>query len=141
MILGFSSISMCISLAFLGFYFFASEKKYEIAASITWLPVVSLIVFVLVYCVGFGPLPWAVMGEMFAPEVKSVASSIVASTCWILGFLVTKYFASIVAALGSHWAFWIFGICCACAFAFVTLVVVETRGLSMQQIQDKLNGR
>lgn len=132
---------MTISLAVLGFYFLASTSKWEIANSLSWLPVVTLIIFVLVYCVGFGPLPWAVMGEMFAPEVKSVASSMVASCCWILGFLVTKYFAAVASGLGSHWAFWIFGIFCACAFAFVMFVVIETKGLSLQQIQDKLNGK
>ena len=108
--------------------------------SISVVPIISLILFVTVYCVGFGPLPWAVLGEMFPANVKSVASSIVASICWILGFIITKWFQSVDDALGTHWAFWIFAICCAVGFAFTLTLVMETKGLSLQQIQDKLNG-
>lgn len=125
---------------FLGLYFILDSNKSEIVPSLSWLPVVSLIAFVFVYCVGFGPLPWAVLGEMFSPEVKSQASTIVATTCWILGFLVTKYFSAVDSALGTHWSFWIFGIFCGIAFMFTSTLMFETKGLTLQQIQDKLNG-
>uniref|UniRef100_A0A336M0J9 Facilitated trehalose transporter Tret1 n=1 Tax=Culicoides sonorensis TaxID=179676 RepID=A0A336M0J9_CULSO len=139
-ILLFSAGGMAISLVFLGLYFVLDSNQAAIVSSISWLPIVSLIAFVFVYCVGFGPLPWAVLGEMFSPEVKSQASTIVATTCWILGFLVTKYFSAVDAALGTHWSFWIFGIFCGAAFMFVTTVMFETKGLTLQQIQNKLNG-
>ncbi|XP_063710060.1 facilitated trehalose transporter Tret1-like [Culicoides brevitarsis] len=139
-ILLFSAVGMAISLFFLGLFFLLDHNKAEIVSSISWLPVVSLIVFVFVYCVGFGSLPWAVLGEMFSPEVKSNASSIVATTCWILGFLVTKYFSALDEALGTHWSFWIFAIFCVVAFFFVTTIMFETKGLTLQQIQDRLNG-
>lgn len=139
-ILLFSAAGMSIALFFLGLFFLLYTNKSEIVPSITWLPVVSLIVFVFVYCVGFGSLPWAILGEMFSPEVKSNASSIVATTCWIIGFLVTKYFSTMDEALGTHWSFWIFAIFCVIAFVFVSTLLFETKGLTMKQIQDKLNG-
>lgn len=77
---------------------------------------------------------------MFPSNVKSIASSIVTSTCWILGFLVT-YFYPTLSSLGTYVAFWLFGGCCAVAFAFVHFIVMETKGLSLQQIQDKLAGK
>lgn len=116
------------------------SNKYAIATSLGWLPVTALIVFVIVYCFGFGPLPWAVMGEMFSPEIKSKASAIVAGSCWLLGFCVTLGFEPLDAALGTHWAFWLFAICSFGGFIFVLLMVFETKGLTSQQIQDKLNG-
>lgn len=140
-ILQVSAVGMGISLGLLGLYFFLDNLKSEIVNSIGFLPVLSLVIFVIVYCIGFGPLPWAVLGEMFPPNIKSIASSLVASTCWILGFMVTKYFATIQDALGSHWAFWIFSIFCGVAFLFTSTLVMETKGMSLQQIQDKLNGR
>lgn len=80
------------------------------------------------------------MGEMFSPEIKSKASAIVAGTAWFLGFCVTRWFNSVDAAIGTHWAFWIFGISCVIAFIFTFTIVIETKGLTQQQIQDKLNG-
>lgn len=125
----------------MGLYFYLDLTDKSAAESVSWLPVASLIVFVIHYCVGFGPLPWAVMGEIFPSNIKSIASSIVASTCWVLGFLVTRFFSSVDEAVGSHWAFWIFAIFCALAFAFTFAVVMETKGMSLQEIQDLLNGK
>ncbi|XP_055850155.1 facilitated trehalose transporter Tret1-like [Episyrphus balteatus] len=135
-ILSISAALMSISLAALGGFFYAQSNGE--AADLLWLPVPALIVFNIVYCIGFGPLPWAVLGEMFPGNVKSIASSIVASTCWIFGFVITRYYPALD-ALGAFYAFWLFGIFCALGFFFVILVVMETKGLSLQQIQDKLN--
>jgi nitrate/nitrite transporter NarK len=78
---------------------------------------------------------------MFPPNIKSAASSIVTGTCWTLGFVVTKFFASLQDAIGPYGAFWLFTVFCGVAFVFTFLLVIETKGLSLQQIQDKLNGR
>jgi hypothetical protein len=51
-ILLFSAAGMSISLGLLGAFFFLYEQKSPIAESIRWLPIVSLIAFVFVYCVG-----------------------------------------------------------------------------------------
>jgi hypothetical protein len=47
---------MAISLGFLGLFFLLDHQKAAIVESISWLPIVSLIGFVIVYCVGFGPV-------------------------------------------------------------------------------------
>ncbi|KAL9700117.1 hypothetical protein quinque_003558 [Culex quinquefasciatus] len=130
---------MCLAHATMGLYFYTDYIKSDSVDSISWLPIFSLIFFVTVYCIGFGPLPWAVLGEMFPANVKSVASSIVASTCWVLGFLVLQFFSTLDEAVGSHWSFWIFGIMCAIAFAFTLTQVMETKGMSLNEIQEALN--
>lgn len=48
----------------MGLYFYLDHTGAEIVKSIGWLPVASMIFFVAVYCVGFGPLPWAVLGRL-----------------------------------------------------------------------------
>lgn len=136
-----SAAGMCISLGTMGLYFFLKHIESPSLGSVGWLPIMSLIVFVTVYCIGFGPLPWAVLGEMFPANVKSIASSIVASNCWVLGFIILQFFADMDKALGSHWSFWIFGILCGVAFIFTFTTVMETKGLSLQEIQDRLNGK
>lgn len=134
-----SAGGMCLAHITMGLYFYMDYIKSDAVDSIGWLPIFSLIFFVTVYSVGFGPLPWAVLGEMFPPNVKSIASSIVASTCWILGFIVLQFFSSMDEAVGSHWSFWIFGIMCAIAFAFTLTQLMETKGMSLDEIQQALN--
>lgn len=136
-----SASVMSVGLVALGTFFYIQEKGTpEELSRVNWLPVPALIIYIIVYCTGFGPLPWAVLGEMFPSNVKSIASSMVASTCWILGFLVTFVYPKL-AALGAYVAFWLFGGLCIVAFIFVLTCVMETKGMSLQEIQDKLNGK
>jgi Sugar (and other) transporter len=106
-----------------------------------WLPVVSLVGFVTVYCMGFGSLPWIVLSEIFPNNVKSIASAIVSSVNCLLAFVITRWFDSVDKALGTHWIFWIFSIFCAAAYLFTYTMLFETKGLSFLEIQNKLNGR
>lgn len=134
-----SAGGMCVAHMLMGTFFYMDYTKSDSLGSIMWLPIFALIFFVSVYCIGFGPLPWAVLGEMFPANVKPIASSLVASICWIWGFLVLQFFSTMDNAVGSHWSFWIFGIMCGLAFVFTWITVMETKGMSLQQIQDKLN--
>jgi hypothetical protein len=46
------------------------------ALKISFLPVASLSIYIMAFSIGFGPIPWVMMSEIFAPEVKTLASSI-----------------------------------------------------------------
>nr|CAD7603037.1 unnamed protein product [Timema genevievae] len=129
-----SAVGMTLSQGVLGLFFFLRHIDVD-TTNIGLLPVGSLIVYIIVYSIGFGPLPWAVMGELFSPKVKSTASSLTASFCWVLGFLITKFFQDIVDGLGTHSAFWMFSVCCGLAGMFVFFLLPETKGKSLQEIQ------
>nr|CAD7401501.1 unnamed protein product [Timema cristinae] len=120
--------------------FFNLQNNGSDTSSIGWLPVVSLVVYIIVYSVGFGSLPWAVMGELFTPNVKSMASSVSASICWFFAFLITKFFSTLSQELGSDYAIWIFGIFAVVAFVSVFFLLPETKGKSLQEIQTILGG-
>ncbi|XP_026754201.1 facilitated trehalose transporter Tret1-like [Galleria mellonella] len=136
-----SSCGTAIGLALLGMYFILAEKENPIAETISFLPVLSLVLFIITYCWGLGPLPWAVMAELMPMEVKAIAAPIATAFCWMLSFLVTRYFNSIADALGMYVAFWLFGVCCIVSFFFAMFVVPETKGKSLQEIEAILSGR
>ncbi|XP_025831249.1 facilitated trehalose transporter Tret1-like, partial [Agrilus planipennis] len=134
-----SGIGMGIAEGVLGYYFYLKTAGSNVQP-IFWLPVACLIVFILAYCSGFGPLPWAVCAELFTSDVKSSASTATASICWLLGFVLTKYFADVSNAIGISNSFYIFALCCFLAALFVYKLLPETSGKSLQEIQDILNG-
>lgn len=69
-----SAAGMAICLGLLGLFFLLDHQKAEIVSSISWLPIASLVGFVILYCVGFGPLPWAVFGKfMFKVSFKHIS--------------------------------------------------------------------
>lgn len=92
------------------------------------------------YCVGLGPLPFTIMGEMFSSEVKAKASGITILVGWSWSFVMTKFFINVVISWGTYSAFWIFTICCIISAVFTVMFLPETKGKSLQQIQDELSG-
>lgn len=133
-----SAMGMTLSCIVLGVYFFLDER--EAASGLGWLPVTSLVGYIIFYCVGFGPLPFTVLSEMFSPETKSMSTSLAVSTCWIVDFIVTKSFLPLEAVIGNYGNFWLFGGFSALAVVFTWYVVFETKGLSLSEIQGRLNG-
>lgn len=81
------------------------------------------------------------MGEMYAASIKEMGTS--TSTCfnWFLAFIITKFFSNISVLIGVYAAFWLFSCCCIFAFIFTLFVLPDTKGLSLQEIQDLLNGK
>ncbi|XP_053673467.1 facilitated trehalose transporter Tret1-like [Anopheles nili] len=135
-----SSGGMCCALVALGTYFYLEAHGASISLNrLAFLPVVSLVVFTASFCLGFGPVAWLLVGEMFAPNVKSIASSIVSSTCWTVAFFILFYFRALDTAIGTHWLFWTFAICTGGAFLFTYLFVIETKGMTLPEIQAQLN--
>lgn len=124
----------------MGLFFYMKNSPDYDTSSIGWLPISSLVIFMVCYCVGWGPLPWAIMGELFAAEVKAKASGITVFVCWGLAFIITKYFNNIEELYGTHTAFWIFTVLCILSVLFTVFLLPETKGKSLKEIQDELNG-
>ncbi|KAL2731542.1 facilitated trehalose transporter Tret1-2 [Vespula maculifrons] len=137
-----SGIGEIVTLTALGLFFYLKDvqKDEEVVQSISWLPVVSLVIFIATYCIGWGPLPWAVMGEMFAPAVKSKASGITVCMCWFLAFFITKFSSNITSTFGNHTTYWMFAVFCVLSVLFTLFILPETKGKSLEQIQNELNG-
>nr|CAI5830368.1 unnamed protein product [Callosobruchus analis] len=121
-------------------YFFHLKDGGSDVSNIGWIPIACLVIYIVTYCLGFGPLPWAVMGELFPGNIKSAASTVTASGCWVLGFLLTKYFGIVANLIGKDGSFGFFAGCCFVAAAFTYKLVPETSGKSFQEIQEILNG-
>ena len=107
----------------------------DLAKKIEFIPVASLSLFVFAFSIGFGPIPWLMMSELFSPEVKSLESSISTTFNWTLAFLVTKFFTTMVAAVTEAGAFWMFGGFTILTFLFCFFFVPETKGKSLDEIQ------
>lgn len=133
-----SASIMGLCLAILGLYF--CLKKGDDVSGIGWLPLLCVTVYIVVFSLGFGPLPWLMMGEVFAPNVKGAASSIAVCINWTLTFVVTFSFGKLVDGLGEDWTFWLFAIICGKATIFIYYLVFETKGKTLSEIQRILNG-
>lgn len=134
-----SSAGMAICLVALGYYFHLKDTGAAVS-ELGWLPLGSLVGFIIVFSLGFGPLPWMMSGEILSSEIKSVGSGCAVAVNWGCVSLVTFYFQPLCQSLSTAVTFWGFAVICSIATLFSLIMVPETKGKSMQQIQNELAG-
>ncbi|XP_068206136.1 facilitated trehalose transporter Tret1-like [Palaemon carinicauda] len=127
-----SAIVMAISLVALGFFFY--EKELGQADSLGWLPLVSLMIFITSFSIGYGPIPWVMMSELFPRAVAGEASSLSTSMNWSMAFICTLAFTPLKSVIYDYGVFWMFASVCVINAAFCILIVPETKGKSIEEI-------
>lgn len=135
-----SSVFMTLMLIALGVYFFLKEKESDIVQSLSWLPLTSLCIHLVAYSLGYGPLPWLLMSEVYSKESNAVLSPATGCFAWTLAFIVTGTFGSISQAIGMGGTFWMFSGLSFVGIFFSGFVVIETKAKSMGEIQRILEG-
>lgn len=134
-----SSIAMCITTLILGVYFYLQSIDYDTLA-FNWLPLASVCAFIILFSIGFGPIPWMMMGEIFSPQIKGIAGSSACLFNWLMAFVVTKFYSDLKNEFGPHTTFWIFSVICLIGAGFIYMFVPETKGKSLDEIQIELGG-
>ncbi|XP_075416879.1 solute carrier family 2, facilitated glucose transporter member 8 [Tenrec ecaudatus] len=119
---------------------FAAEPA-EASAGLAWLAVGSMCCFIAGFALGWGPIPWLLMSEIFPLHVKGLATGACVLTNWFMAFLVTKEFSSLMEILKPYGAFWLASAFCMCSVLFTVLCVPETRGKTLEQVIAHFEGR
>ncbi|KAM6337470.1 solute carrier family 2, facilitated glucose transporter member 8 isoform 2-T2 [Alca torda] len=104
-------------------------------SSVSWLAVVSVGLFVAGFALGWGPVPWLVISEIFPLKAKGVSSGACVLTNWIMAFLITKEFNDFMGFLTSYGTFWLFSAFCCLSVIFTAFYVPETKGQTLEQIE------
>jgi len=66
-----SGVVMSLSFFGLGLYLHMSHKINK-ESILSWLPLILIALYISAFSLGFGPIPWVVMGEIFSNEVRLV---------------------------------------------------------------------
>ncbi|XP_077163144.1 solute carrier family 2, facilitated glucose transporter member 8 isoform X2 [Paroedura picta] len=148
-LLAVSGIIMAISAAVFGTYFKITAPslgnsshidslnalRMEEGHHLSWLAVLSLGLFIMGFALGWGPIPWLVMSEIFPLRARGVASGACVLTNWLMAFLVTKEFHDFMVLLTPYGTFWLFSAACLLNVLFTALCVPETKGKTLEEIE------
>ncbi|KAG3182234.1 hypothetical protein PC128_g14752 [Phytophthora cactorum] len=93
--------------------------------------------FVWFFEIGLGPIPWLIVAEMFPAKPRPTAMSIATMVNWSCSFLVGLTFPTMQRELGEY-TFVPFCAALCLALAFTLKYVPETKGKTIQEIQDEL---
>lgn len=99
--------------------------------------VVFLCIYVAFYSFTWAPLTWVLVGELFPLAVRGSASGIASSANWIGSFLVGLLFPIMTASMPQDAVFAIFGVICLLGVLFIRFFVPETRGRSLEEIEEE----
>lgn len=83
-------------------------------------------------------MPSALVGEMFRGNARSTGSAVAMTTAWLIGFGVATGFGTMVKVFGGDVTFWLFSGSCLAAFLFTYKYVPETKGKTLNDIQEML---
>ncbi|KAF5278490.1 hypothetical protein FQA39_LY05979 [Lamprigera yunnana] len=133
-----SAAGMMVCLAALGMYFHLKAHNVQFAG-IGIIPLASMVIFIVSFSLGLGPIPWMIMSELLAPEVKGVGSGITVMANWLLVFVVTFSFPLMNSSFGGHVTFYVFAVILAIGIVFIRAYVPETKGKTLHEIQIILN--
>jgi sugar porter (SP) family MFS transporter len=100
------------------------------------LMLASILLYVAFFALGMGPGPWLIISEIFPTKVRGRAASIATSTLWSGTLVVTFTFLTLVNVLSLWGTFAIYGALSFACFVYVWKVVPETRGRTLEQIQE-----
>lgn len=99
---------------------------------------VLLLVLLAIACYGvtLAPIVWVIISEIFPNRVRGIALSISVGALWIACFVLTYTFPIMNKALGPSGTFWIYGAICAAGFIFTYKMLPETKGKSLEEIEE-----
>lgn len=119
-------------------------KKFEsdlITAAISMNPMLILfgiLGFVASFAISIGPVMWVLFSELFPNRIRGLAISFVGLINSAVSFLVQTIFPWELETLGNSLTFLIYGIFAAIGLIFIIMVVPETKGKSLEELEKEL---
>lgn len=132
LLLLFGSFFMGISLIVLGICFQYSYFR-------NYIVIIALLLYVASFSATWGAVAWVYLSEIFPNRIRAFAMSVATLALWIVDFIVTYTFPIMRAEFGISIIFFIYALLCLIAFGFVLKKVPETKGRSLEEIEELFN--
>jgi MFS transporter, SP family, arabinose:H+ symporter len=104
---------------------------------------VAIVTFIAAFAMALGPIPWILCSEIFPLRVRGRAMSIATFVIWLSCYLVAQTFPMLNdnPKVGPASTFWIYAGCSLAALVFVAAIVPETRGRTLEEIENSFGAR
>ncbi|KAM4625648.1 solute carrier family 2, facilitated glucose transporter member 10 [Polymixia lowei] len=105
---------------------------------VNWIILISMMAVVSAYAVGFGPMTWLVLSEIFPAGVRGRAFAFTNCFNWAANLLVTFSFLNVIDMIGLSGTFLLYGMTGVVAGLFFYYMLPETKGKSLEEIDKEL---
>lgn len=126
-----SALGMTVCMALLSLH----EQPW--LKTIPYLPVITIVAFIVLSTIGLYTLPFFMISELFPQSVRGPASGLVVAFGTFVSFVCTKTYPNLKDAVGKEYCFVIYAIFSFLAVVFIYLCLPETRGRTLLQIEEE----
>ncbi|GAB2293527.1 hypothetical protein Dimus_027734 [Dionaea muscipula] len=110
-------------------------SSFVSATGALYLSVGGMLLFVLAFAFGAGPVPSLLMSEIFPNRIRAKAMAFCMAVHWVINFFVGLLFLRLLEQLGPQFLYMVFSSFCIVAVVFVKRNVLETKGKTLQEIE------
>jgi hypothetical protein len=94
--------------------------------------------FIAAHAIGQGAVIWVLISEIFPDKFRATGQSLGSFTHWIFAALLTTFFPKMITAFAPGYVFLFFCLMMVLQLFWVKLMVPETKGRSLEEIQRDL---
>jgi len=134
-----TSIAQGLAMFYIGLYMRIDPPvKGQSVPGAGYFALVCVFLYALFFQFGWGPVCWIYVAEIPAARLRSLNVAIAAATQWLFNFVVARATPNMMATVGKggYGTFLIYGSFCFGMFFFVWFFVPETKGLSLEKMDD-----
>jgi len=90
------------------------------------------------YALSLAPVTWVLISEIFPNKIRGSASMLALVCLWGAYFILVFTFPILAKKLGTYGPFYLYAAICFAGFLFVKLRVKETKGQTLEELEDNL---
>lgn len=120
---------------YLGNVYSACPNKFS------WLALMALVMYIVSFAPGMGPVPWTVNAEIYPNWARSLGNSLSSTTNWVCNLLVSITFLHATRLLTRYGAFSVYAVLAIGGLVFIILLLPETKGKKLEDVGELFKGK
>lgn len=126
----FGSIGLALTYVLLGSAYYFELKGVAV--------LLLVVLAIAIYAMSLAPIVWVILSEIFPNRIRGAAMALATFALWVACFILTYTFPLLNASLGAAGTFWVYAVICFAGFFFVLVKLPETKGKSLEEIENIL---
>ncbi|KAJ8300583.1 hypothetical protein KUTeg_022102 [Tegillarca granosa] len=98
--------------------------------------VLGLALYLMFFAPGMGPMPWTINSEIYPLWARSTGNALSTATNWAFNLIVSMTFLTLIETITKYGTYWLFVGIVFLAIVFMVTLLPETRGKSLEEVEE-----
>ncbi|CAL1527026.1 unnamed protein product [Lymnaea stagnalis] len=101
----------------------------------SWMPMVGLVLYLISFAPGMGPMPWTINSEIYPLWARSTGNSVSTFMNWAFNLAVSMSFITLTETLTRYGTFWLYACLAFAGAILLALILPETKGRTLEEVE------